>query len=1472
MSAIARVSAAITDHSKVVILVMLLLTAGIGWGVQDVEQSSNLAQFESETEVTEKAEYIAENFTTGDADTTTVQIIVRSRGDGNVLSKQSLIASLEFQRDLRSRDRINRTLVAETPTVGVANVVARTAMVRDEMRALERRAAELQARNESLQADAAELQERRRQLEERAAEFQERNESLQRAFQQLQANRTQLEADRAQLEEDFAALRENRSALANRTDRLNATAKALASELVTVRELQAEYDSLNVSLAQGAISEAEYDRRAAAIEGRIARAKANASTLYAINATDASAFNATAADVRSLQHRLHELNVSLAKGAITEAEYRDRAEAIGADLEAAIEAGSRGLLEDEYAAVRARAAELERWAAELQERRAQLEERGQRLQERAEELDGRREQLEADAAELERQQRELEEQAAELEERQEQLMADFEAFQEDRRALLQSPPSPTLAEQIERIRGMNESELEEHVAALLDPDSSLPGGEGALNLMPTTYEPGSTTADARMLIVTQDVGESAAVSGPGAYGDVVTDAQLAMERRAGARSGQGGNEYVTFGMGIITDEIDRSMSDSLTIVAPLALLFVLLTLLIAYRDLLDILLGILGIALVLVWAFGLMGWFDVTFNQIMIAVPVLLIGLSIDYAIHIFMRHREERTSDVNGEETSRGSMKIALAGVGVALVYVTATTVIGFLSNLTSPVPPIQDFGVVSAAGITAALLIFGLLIPALKVELDSLLEGWGLDRRKRAFGTGGGRFSRAISLGSTAAKKAPLVVILLALVLSAGAGYYGSQVDTTFEQEDFIADQPPEWMADLPEPFRPGEYSTKANLDYVYGNFQTPDQQGEILIEAGNGGEVTSPAVLAKIDEASTTATEKNAVYIGPGGDPDVLSPLTVMRDVAAANESFNETFRAADTDDDGVPDRNVTAVYDALFETAPDQAVTVIQRTDDGEYLALRMQVAVKGSSSAGAVTEGMRDLAAIVDGTAGVAATATGDPIVNKVIQDQLFDTVIESLLVTLVAVFLFLMIAYRLRNGSATLGFITLLPVGLAVGWILGTMYLLGIPFNAITGTITSLTIGLGVAYTIHLSERYTFELDRHESVAGAMDTSTVGTGGALLGSAATTAGGFGVLAFSILPALQQFGIITAITIIYACFGAVFILPSLLVVWTRYLGPDVPLRTDAEPTGVDEPESGVERGDEPEIEAAVTEGEAGPQGVEAVAQENGEGEPTPPSTDADASPSAQSEAVDRPSERAGAEPATVGDASAVRGGEAASSTPARDAESDSLRGDPDADVTLASGATVPGQSEPAAQPSIEAERSIAPVEADPGETVTVVIVASGEADRVVLKETVPGARGGVESFDPDPKVRTVDGRTIYVAWEPEAETSVGVTYTTTVPEDAAPGDTLEFEGTIEHEGSETVVGGEATVTVVDDRLADYVEEGAVTDEGLEAAAAAVAEGELPGEAFEVLYRRWLGATDDGSEPRRPDDGRDGDGGA
>ncbi|WP_440006540.1 MMPL family transporter [Halomicrococcus sp. SG-WS-1] len=999
----------VTEHSRVIVASLLVLTVLVGAGAPMVEQSSSLEQFQSDSEAAKKLDYIESNFTTGRENTTTVQVIVR--GD-DVLSKGTLVDTLELQQRLRENETVGPTLADETPTSGIANVVATVAIQREQ--------------GAKLRAQATEIQ--------------------------------------------------------RRSDRLNRTAAQLRAALNRTRTLQSRYDRLNASYRQEEINESTYQRRAAGLESNLSQVRLNATENLTANQT--ATFTKAFRQTRGLQAKLDRLNASRERGEINESAYRERSAEIRSQFQQVYRLGTRGVLSAEYE-------ELRRSSEELREQRTALRE-----------------------------------------------------------------SSPTIEEQIAQLESMNQSAIDRTLTSVLSENATGMAAQ-SFAFMPTSYEPGSTEANATMLIIFQQQ-EGQAAQGMGSTG--LVESQQAIQSVAKETLDQ---EALVFGSGIISQEIDQSMTDSLAIVGPLALLFVVLTLLVAYRDLLDIVLGVFGIALVLVWTFGFMGWAGITFNQMFIAVPVLLIGLSIDYAIHVFMRHREQRSADGAEEsENVRGSMRVALVGVGAALTWVTATTVIGFLSNLVSPLPPIQDFGVVSSFGIVAALVVFGALVPALKVEVDEFLENRGFDRKKRAFGTGGGALGRALSVGAVAARKAPWVVIAVTLVVSSVGAYGATQVDTSFSQEEFLAEDPPGWTKDLPEPFRPGSYSAKANMEYVNENFVNRNSQAQLLLQ----GDVTGPQTLEKVERLRERAGEKDVTVVLSNGDPEVTSPLSVMEQVAAQNESFNETFTAADTDGDGVPDRNVEEVYDRLYEVAPSQAKSVVHR-EDGEYRALRMSVSIEGGASSAAVKAQMTDVADSVDG---LDVTATGQPVVFEIVQQQLLETVIQSLVITMVSVFAFLMLVYRITEGSATLGAVTLLPVLFSVTWILGTMYLIDMPFNVLTGMITSLTVGLGVAYSIHLSERYNVELERRGSAWDAMETALTGTGGALLGSAATTVGGFGVLAFAILPVLQQFGIITGLTIIYAFLASVFVLPSLLVVWTRYLGPGArgtvdTKTTDATPT-------------------------------------------------------------------------------------------------------------------------------------------------------------------------------------------------------------------------------------------------------------------------------------------------------------------
>ena len=650
-----------------------------------------------------------------------------------------------------------------------------------------------------------------------------------------------------------------------------------------------------------------------------------------------------------------------------------------------------------------------------------------------------------------------------------------------------------------------------------------------------------------------------------------------------------GTDQRVYGTGIVDDELDRSTTDSLQLVGPLALLLVLAVLLYAYRDPLDVLLALAGVGLVLVWTFGFMGWAGIEFNQLFVSIPVFLTGLAIDYAIHAVMRYREERDADhfdprvvflgEDGDPGVRRAMVGAVAGVGGAFVLVTLTTAAGFASNVASPLQPVREFGIVAAVGIVSTLIVFGALLPAVKVELDEWLEARSQDRQRQPFATGEGPLNAVLAQCVRLAERTPWAVVGVAL-LTTSVGLVGATtVDTTFDQSELHVEDTPAWLDNLPEPLKPGNYTTHASLKFFReSGFVNQRNTAHILVQ----GEVTRPDALERLVNARKAASESNVTL--EFGRPDArdldassepipsgTGPVLVMRAVAAENESFNATFHAADTDGNGIPDKNLRRVYDALFAADREAAETVVHRSD-GQYRALRLGLYTDGTEGTQRVAAKMHETAATIDGD-GLRASATGQPVVRAAVQNQLFVTILRSFALTLGVVLVLLLVVYRLRRGSATLGLVTMLPVLFALAWILGTMAALGLRFNVLTALVTSFTIGLGVDYSIHVSERYAQELERLGSIEAALRTSVFGTGGALLGSALTTAGGFGVLVFAILDPLKQFGAITAITIVYAFLASVVVLPSLLVLWTQWIGtptkmPAMDPDRDDRPTATD----------------------------------------------------------------------------------------------------------------------------------------------------------------------------------------------------------------------------------------------------------------------------------------------------------------
>ncbi|WP_255168676.1 efflux RND transporter permease subunit [Natrononativus amylolyticus] len=731
---------------------------------------------------------------------------------------------------------------------------------------------------------------------------------------------------------------------------------------------------------------------------------------------------------------------------------------------------------------------------------------------------------------------------------------------EDRAAEANGPPDtshPTLEEQIGALEDRSDEEVEELLAAVLDPDADTQG-EDPYEFLPTEYEPRETTAESRITFLFQ-IDDSGDDEEPQA----AYDAQVAIDELVEERF----DDAFVFGQGITDAASSSAVGDSFAIITPVAFVLVLGVLAITYRDVVDVLIGLFGIALVMAWLAGIQGWLEVPSSQLLIAVPFLLIGLSIDYSLHVVMRYREARNGLLEEEppegtetdgpiedggylDAGRG-MALGLAGVVLALAAATFSTGVGFLSNYVSPLPAIQDFALLSAGGIFATFVVFGALVPALKVEVDRVLESrFDRDRRKQPFGRGTGLVNRALSRGVAVARKAPLAVVLVALLLAVGGAYGATGIDTEFNQTDFLPEDAPEWAKSLPGPLAPDTYTISDDAAYLGENFQERGEgsQSQILLEEG----ITDPETLVAIENATASVEGNTTIAARSDGTAAVESPVRVLRELAGENESVATALEERDTTGDGLPDEDLAGFYDVLYEADEEAASAVLHRTDGGEYDSARLLLSVRGDAAAQDVADDTRDVASLIESDAPVAATAAGGPVTTAVIQDALLETLVQAFAVTLAVILAFLTVLYWVRHRALTLGAITLAPVVAALAWLLGTMALLDVPFNSETAVITSLAIGLGVDYSIHVGERFVAERGERDTLEAALTATVTGTGGALLGSAATTAAGFGVLALALAPPLQRFGLVTGLSIIFAFIACLTVLPCLLVLRERAL--------------------------------------------------------------------------------------------------------------------------------------------------------------------------------------------------------------------------------------------------------------------------------------------------------------------------------
>jgi predicted RND superfamily exporter protein len=522
----------------------------------------------------------------------------------------------------------------------------------------------------------------------------------------------------------------------------------------------------------------------------------------------------------------------------------------------------------------------------------------------------------------------------------------------------------------------------------------------------------------------------------------------------------------------------------------------------------------------------------------LIAVPPLLLAVGIDFGIHAVNRYREER---VQGTEIS-SSMRITTDQLLPAFFIVTGTTVLGFAANGVSDLGPIRDFGLVAAIGIVFTFLIFGIFLPALKHFIDRKREKYNLPAFSIApIGSEDSAVGKGLMIGVGIARRAPYAFFIVVLLSTVVMGTYGTGVDTRFTTEDFLPPEDnPEYYEQLPASIAPGEYTVTDNINFLEDNFESSESDSVTIFVEGPMKQDYALEAIYKTNQNppdSFVSNERRA---------SATSILGIINQYERQSPEFRRLVQSNDIDNNGVPDRNLPAIYDELYASPyADQARSYL--TDD--YSKTRIVYSVKSDSSQAEITADTRALADDMR----FEATATGSVVVLKAVSDVIAESAYISLALAILASAMFLVIAYWILEQRPSLGIANLVPILVTIAALAATMRYLDIPFNVLTGTTLSIGIGLGIDYSAHIVHRFSEEFRGSTTLFEALSVTVSGTGGALAGSMITTTTGTGVLVLAITPILGQFGLLIALSVLYSFTASIVILPATLVVWDDMRG-------------------------------------------------------------------------------------------------------------------------------------------------------------------------------------------------------------------------------------------------------------------------------------------------------------------------------
>ena len=582
------------------------------------------------------------------------------------------------------------------------------------------------------------------------------------------------------------------------------------------------------------------------------------------------------------------------------------------------------------------------------------------------------------------------------------------------------------------------------------------------------------------------------------YDEVLVRTEQAIESR--------GTKYANMeitGTIAMQQAIQKNSMKNMVIIFPIALVLVSIVLLFFHRSFKGIIIAFLPPAFALALTFGTLGVVNPELSIISVAVVALLMGLGVDYSIHLMNRLVEEKAL-----EDKITKVEKTLRSTGKAVLLSTVTTVIGFGSLMISSMSPMVSFGFASAIGIlfcfASAVILVPCLVILLKFDRVGRIPSW-----KKFANFAINNRGRIILVACF------FVVVSLVLL---------PQVKTDVNYMELSPEG-------IPEVEAMNQYSD------VFGggaNFNA------LIVQTDPYGFTDSDVIRAICDMEDEMRDAIAKVF-------PKMNSIQIEKSVYSIADEIDKALDLVDQINQSairqfIEERFISDASKLLLDRISREGYQII----DEEYSKTLIMVSIPTGISIQETEALVNKINLIAEKTTAVNAIPhngkvsqlAGQDAVNVAVNKRLTDEQSRSMIIALLLVLSVLIVIFN----SSKYGFLTLVPVAFVLLWEPGFLVALDISLSVVTITIASIMIGIGIDYGVHITQRVRDGLADGLSKVEATREAIDKTGLSLVEAALTTMAGISAIYFVNIPALQQFGIIVIFMTALSCIAAALILP------------------------------------------------------------------------------------------------------------------------------------------------------------------------------------------------------------------------------------------------------------------------------------------------------------------------------------------